>query len=92
MVRDLVRRHPDVVRLHDDPVPGEYTPDQPGAVRCPDLDAAGHEHGIQPRLFPHPVRCSPQAVIPGALRNDLKRFGVRAPRQSQVLAAYRFSP
>lgn len=30
MVRDLVRRHPDVVRLHDDPVPGEYTPDQPG--------------------------------------------------------------
>ena len=92
MVRDLVRRHPDVVRLHDDPVPGEYTPDQPGAVRRPDLDAAGHEHGIQPRLFPHPVRCSPQAVIPGALRNDLKRFGVRAPRQSQVLAAYRFSP
>ena len=92
MVRDLVRRHPDVVRLHDDPVPGEYTPDQPGAVRRPDLDAAGHEHGIQPRLFPHPVRCGPQAVIPGALRNDLKRFGVRAPRQSQVMAAYRFSP
>ena len=92
VVRDLVRRHPDVIRLHDDPAPRVGAPDQPGAVRRPDLDAASHEHGIQPRLFPHPVRGGPQAVVPGALRNDLKRFGVRTPPQSQVPAAYRFSP
>ena len=92
MVRDLVRRHPDIVRLHDDPVPRVGASHQPGAVRRPDLDASGYEHGIQPRLFPHPVRCGPQAVVPGALRNDLKRFGVRAPPQSQIPAAYRSSP
>ena len=92
VVRDLVRCRPDIVRLHDDPVLRVDAPHQPDAVRALDLDAADHEHGLQPRLFPHPVRCGPQAVVPGALRNDLERLGVRASRQPQVPAAYRFSP
>ena len=92
VVRDLPRRHPQVVRLDDDPVSGVDAADQPGAVRALDLDTADHECGLQARLFPHPVRRGPKVLVPGALRHDPQRLRVRSSLKPQVPAAYLLSP